>query len=260
MKKNGMLPRAGTLQTEVERTQTAFHGAGRLTDGLRQLGAALLDIAAPARCPLCLRVSSGGFCHGCRELLPWITTACEACCAALPSWGTCPSCARRSPDWDAIHVPLRYTEPVTGLLHELKYQGRIQQAVALGSLLAESVMRRTTWLPDVLLPIPLHHSRIRSRGFNQAELVARKTGALLGIPVDNSLLYRTRDTPSQTNLDERGRRKNLKNAFAVSASGRYDAVAVVDDVITSGATMGAACRVLRRHGYSRVSVWAIAKT
>lgn len=223
-------------------------------------GRLVLDLAVPGRCPLCLAAHRGGFCHGCHELLPWITAGCERCRGDTRPGGVCGSCARTPPPWDTIQAPLRYADPVSGLLHGLKYRGRIQNVGALGSVLAEEAMRQEPQLPQALLPIPLHRARMRQRGYNQAALIAGEVGRLLGIPVDDSLLRRTRDTPSQTALDEQSRRKNLQNAFAVSAPGRYDAVALIDDVITSGATMGAACEVLRRQGYNRVSVWAVAKT
>ena len=156
-------------------------------------------------------------------------------------------------------VPFHYAEPISHMLRQLKYPRRMHVAPAMSESLAEQVLRRAGPLPQVLLPIPLHTSRIRWRGFNQSTLLARETGRLLGLPVDQGMLLRTRATRSQARLDVQARKKNLRDAFAVKASGRYDAVAVIDDVITSGATMEAACQVLRQCGYSRISAWAVAR-
>jgi ComF family protein len=156
--------------------------------------------------------------------------------------------------------PFRYAEPVSLLLQQLKYDHRLRIVPALAETLAEQVLRQAEPLPEALIAVPLHSSRMRRRGFNQAALLARETGRLLDIPVVSGLLQRVRPTPSQTSLDATARAKNLRDAFAVGAPGRYDAIAVIDDVITSGATMGAACRALRRQGYSRIGAWAIATT
>ena len=229
----------------------------------RYRGVALAEwcsgLLLPRRCETCLSVHDGGFCHSCHELLPWIGIGCEHCRVPLASPGTCPRCQRQPPRWDDMVVPFDYAEPVSHMLRQLKYHSRLHVVPALSEALAEQVLRRSGSMPQALLPIPLHASRLRWRGFNQATLLARETGRLLGIPVDTRLLLRTRATPTQTRLAERMRKKNLRHAFAVKASGRYDAVAVIDDVITTGATMDSACRVLRQYGYSRISAWAVAR-
>ena len=217
------------------------------------------DLLLPERCPSCMVVHDGGFCHSCHELLPWITVACETCRVALGLPGTCSECLKHPPPWDSMVAPFHYSDPISGMIQQLKYNRRLYLVRALSESLAERVLRHRDPLPDTLLPMPLHPSRTRQRGFNQAALIARETGRLLGIPVDSSLLKRSRATLTQTKLSAAERTKNLQDAFAVEASERYDAVAVIDDVVTSGATMGSACQVLRLQGYSRISAWAIAR-
>ena len=233
------------------------------TFGRRQVAALAkycFDFLLPRRCAICLSVHDGGFCHSCHELLPWIGIACEICRLPLASPGICPQCLRDPPCWDNMVVPFEYAEPVSHMLRQLKYRDRLNAVPALAEVLAEQVLRRSISLPEVLIPIPLHASRMRRRGFNQAALLAAETGRLLGIPVDPELLLRTRATPTQTRLAVPMRKKNLHDAFAVKALGRYDAVAIIDDVVTTGATMDAACQVLRQCGCSRISAWAVART
>ena len=198
----------------------------------------------PPRCTLC------GFPGASLDL-----DLCEVCHADLP-W------ARST--GEAV-VALRYEHPVDELIRRLKYQGAIPHARMLGVLLAEAACRRNDELPALLVPVPLHAARWRERGFNQAAVIARYAGHLLGIPVMRHAVVRMRDTPSQTALDVNARRLNVRGAFAVragvplerlSAAGH---VAIVDDVITTGSTTNELRRVLLDAGVRRVEIWAVAR-
>lgn len=214
----------------------------------------------PLRCCLCMQPDQHGFCHQCKQLLPWLGCACMKCGTTLPTEGICGRCQTKPVGFDSATIPFRYIDPISHQIHSLKYQRKLAVAPALGKMLATQVVKNMSRLPDALLPVPLHINRIKQRGFNQAGLIAESTGKLLGIPVDYGIISRAKDTASQTSLNQEERGKNMLNAFAVNVNGRYDAVAVIDDVITSGATIDAICTELRLNGYDNISAWAIAKT
>lgn len=127
------------------------------------------------------------------------------------------------------------------------------------TLLAEHLRHDAGALPDLILPCPLHPRRYRSRGFNQAAVVAAELGRSLNIPVDYALCARTKAMPPQTGLDRATRLKNLKDAFVLNARPPRH-VAIVDDVVTTGATTDHLARTLKAAGAEFVSVWALART
>jgi ComF family protein len=174
--------------------------------------------------------------------------------------GLCGQCQKYPPTYTETIVPFEYSDPIAHYIHLLKYQNQLSYATTLGLMLATHVVRNCRSLPDALVPVPLYNSKLRQRGFNQAKMIAQTVGRLLEIQVDDEILKRIRNTNSQTSLELPERRKNMHNAFAVTAPGRYDSVAVVDDVITSGATINAACSALKRNDYNTISAWSIAKT
>ena len=224
-----------------------------------RLGGRLVNAILPERCCLCLQRDSAGFCHQCQQLLPWIRSCCQHCGITMTIAGICGQCQNKRRGYDQLTIPFSYQHPVSSQIHQLKYHGQLSLVPALAKMLAMQVITSGSPLPRVLIPVPLHRKRLRDRGFNQAELIAKYTGKLLSIPVDYQLVSRTRNTVSQTELSASARRKNMQDAFTVSNPGRYDAVAVIDDVITSGATMDAVCTALRRHNFNHISAWAIAR-
>lgn len=230
-----------------------------LLGGTRSLTAAA-DWILPPRCLLCLTPEKSGFCNRCLPLLPWLTNGCNRCGRKLEIAGLCGVCQNSPILFDSSVVPFKYIDPVSSHIQWLKYDRRLAVAPALGKILAMQVVKHAQTLPDALVPVPLHSDRLKRRGFNQAQIIAGTVGRLLGIPVDSHIVSRKRNTASQTDLDKPARAENLRGAFAVHAAGRYDAVAVVDDVITSGATMGELCKTLRSNGYSNISAWAVART
>lgn len=149
----------------------------------------------------------------------------------------------------------RYGFPVDGLVQAYKYGGRLAAGSALASLLSGRVLQR----PDLIVPIPLTARRLRERGFNQALELARVLGQRLAIPVDAQLCVKTRDTAPQTRLPWKERRKNIRGAFVVEGdlSGRH--IAVVDDVLTTGATLSELARNLKRAGAATVTGYVIAR-
>jgi len=205
---------------------------------------------------------------------------CGCCLATLPFAE--PASGDSSPAPRATFAPFSYRDPVGGGLRALKFHGDLRPARVFGALLAASVgvaAGRAEGGPQArilaLVPVPLHRGRHAERGFNQAEVIARQAGRWLGLPVRTDWLQRARATRPQTALRGAERRRNLVDAFhgtpalrAVMAAPRTGAsaglrsasrVALIDDVLTTGATVAAARAALVEAGVPAVEVWTVAR-
>jgi ComF family protein len=228
------------------------------------LGSRLLRTLLPVRCLLCggSGAAERDLCGGCQADLPRNHTCCARCALPLAhAAAQCGECLRREPAYSRAWAPFRYAHPLDLLEARFKFRRDLAAGRVLAELLVESASRNPSLQrPQRLLCVPLHASRLRERGFNQALELARPLARALGIPLDTRLLQRTRHTAAQTGLDAGERRRNLNGAFAV---GRVDSVpahvAILDDVMTTGSTLNECARVLRRAGVVRVDVWALAR-
>jgi ComF family protein len=167
--------------------------------------------------------------------------------------GLCGECRRGDHAFDFARSVFLFTEPMRAILHHLKYSGRVSLARPLGRWIRETTAEEG-FRGTIAIPVPLHRARQRKRGFNQAELLARR----LGIPVDCGLLTRRKNTPSQTGLSRSQRTINLSAAFEVQRT-PPECVLVVDDVYTTGATLHEIAKTLKRAGTSRVEVLTVAR-
>lgn len=220
-----------------------------------------LDLATPPRCLFCAAATDGaGCCDGCRADLPWNRIACPGCALPSTSGSLCPRCLRRPRRFDSAWSAFVLAAPVHGGLLGLKYHARFVQARVLGELMAQALRARSEPLPDLLLPVPLHWRRLMSRGYNQALLLARQIGARLDLPIDPRSLHRHGAGRDQIGQSAGARRANLRGVFSASASLKGRHVALVDDVMTTGATFDELARVCRRAGASRIEVWSAART
>jgi ComF family protein len=217
----------------------------------------------PPTCLLCDDPGQPGLdlCEPCARTLPYIAVACPRCAVplAVSTPQVCGRCQKKSPVFDTAFAPLRYQEPVRHLIRSLKFGARYPAARLLGTLLAEALHDRPN-RPEALIPVPLHRSRYRERGFNQAAEIARVVSRRLGIPLDLTSCTRIRTTPAQARLSAKERRENLRNAFAVRPGLNYRHVAILDDVVTTGTTADELAKVLRKAGAERIEVWACART
>lgn len=228
------------------------------------IGGRLLRALLPARCLLCGGVGAAGrdLCAGCQADLPRNTTCCARCALPLAhAAAQCGECLRREPAFCRAWAPFRYGHPLDLLEARFKFRRDLAAGRVLSELFIESARREPLLpLPQCLVCVPLHPSRLRERGFNQALELARPLAGALDIPLDLDLLRRTRPTAAQTGLDARERRRNLRGAFAVVERGDIpDHVAILDDVMTTGSTLNECARVLRRAGVGQVVVWALAR-
>jgi ComF family protein len=209
-------------------------------------------------------VNSNGLCAACRTALPSNHQCCRICALPLPATSTqkvrCGACQRRIPRFDGVFAPFLYEHPVSDLIVALKYHHRLAAGRVLGQLLTEHITRHTDALPDCVIPVPLHAHRLRERGFNQASELARAVTRDLELPLSLGSLHRIKETPAQAGLKRSLRLRNLADAFEYHDQTPPEHVAIVDDVVTTGATAEALARVLKRAGVAKVDIWAVART
>lgn len=214
----------------------------------------------PWRCLLCGSPGAEGadLCTPCAREMPRNRHACERCALPLPVGAAlCGQCQRRPPPWDAAWAPFRYGWPLDRLETRFKFGADL----AAGRVLAELWQREPAPAdrPDLIVPVPLHRRRLRHRGYNQAWELARPLAAALGVPMRQGVLERIRGTSAQTELDRVARRRNVRGAFRLRTDALPNHVVLLDDVMTTGATLAECTRVLRRAGAKRVDVWALAR-
>ncbi len=231
-----------------------FRAAGPLRTWLNRL--------LPGNCLFCAGPigSSLDLCHGCRLELPFTRFPCPRCALPLPQQqASCGHCLHQPPPWQRCIAPLLYRPPANQLLTSFKYSGRLQGGRLLTTLLIDELQRSSSKV-DLIVPVPLHWRRRWSRGFNQAELIADQLGAALSIPVAMKALQRVRPTTAQQSLDARARARNLRGAFTLLRPIAGLRVALVDDVVTTGATAAELSRLLLKGGAAAVELWALART
>jgi len=235
---------------------------------LRDEFCGLLHLLLPPACPLCgtelAAASPAGFCPGCVAGIRPLTSPCCPRCA-LP-YGTedgsdhlCESCLRSEPPFQRVAALGLYEETLRRAVQRFKYEGTIILDRPLGGLLAEVVERDRTIRADLLIPVPLHRSRLQERTYNQALLLARVLGRRWRLPVPPRLLVRIRPTPPQQGLKAEVRRQNLQGAFALQRRLNGERVLLIDDVMTTGATVRECSRVLLAGGAGEVSVAVLAR-
>jgi ComF family protein len=216
----------------------------------------------PAHCLACTEaVAPGGrdLCPACLLGLPWNRCACLGCGLPLPvPAAACGHCQRRPPPLAETRAVFRYEAPLDRLLPRLKFHDDLAAGRLCAELMAEALAGVAR--PDALIPLPLHRRRLRTRGFDQTLELARPLARTLALPLRDDLLARVRETAPQSRLDAAARRRNLKGAFVVRPGIALPAhVALVDDVMTTGATLHAAADALRRAGVARVDAWVCAR-
>jgi ComF family protein len=218
----------------------------------------------PGSCLLCAaRLPMGkDLCPGCEGSLPRPAATCPVCAGVLGAAAdgvACGRCQQRPPAYSRTRAAFAYAAPVNRLIRDLKYHRRLELARVLGSYLAACLKTSPDPLPDVIVPVPLHPSRLRGRGYNQSLEIARPLCRALKIPLDARLARRIRPTVPQTELPRKLRGKNVRDAFRADKDVSGRVVAIVDDVMTSGHTVNALARALKRAGAREVIVWVVAR-
>ena len=195
-------------------------------------------------------------CAACIAELPALPESCPRCALPSPAAAVCGSCLNHPPHFDATLALWRYEFPCDRLVQALKYRARL----ALAGFFARNLASRPIPEVDLIVPMPLHPKRLAERGFNQALEIARGFARHLGRPIEPRGVLRVKDTPPQTELPYEERAKNVRGAFLCKLDLSGASVAVLDDVMTTGATLNELARALKRAGATRVENFVIART
>jgi len=226
-----------------------------------------IQALVPMTCLLCEEASKHPVCRGCRCDLPWLGAACERCALPLAKPGMCGQCSQALPTFQRCHSPWRFEVPVGQLINQFKHRRNFRYGGFLSLALADHIRQqyKADQLPDYIVPVPLHWRRLLRRGFNQAHFIARSVSPNIHKPV-LPCVKRSLPTSQQQGLNRRERLRNLVDAFAInekivkSIPVQQSSVAVVDDVMTTGATAEAISTVLKRAGFEQIHCWVLART
>ena len=225
-----------------------------LRTALNRVAARLL----PGSCLLCAADSAAGLlCAACAADLPQLPAAlCPQCGDETTLGERCGACLKDPPAFARTIALFRYEFPVNRLIQALKYGHQLPLAAWFGARLGRMLVAADH---DLVLPLPLHPTRLRTRGFNQSLEIARPVARALGVAIDPTLLSRTRATPPQADLPLKERGKNVRGAFECAGDLAGKRVLLVDDVMTTGSTLREAARILKLHGAGPITVAVAAR-
>lgn len=220
--------------------------------------------ALPGQCAVCRRWQAARVCERCDAAFGAPVARCRRCAIGVPPGvAVCGRCLREPPAFDFACAALDYAHPWDGLLSALKFRQALDLATPLAHRLLQALPADAPPV-DLVLPVPLSARRLSERGYNQAWELARRVAAWRGHEAQARLLLRLRDTPHQLDLPAEARAANVRDAFAVEPGCRHHLagrhVALVDDVLTTGATAQEIARELLRAGAASVQMWVVART
>ena len=221
----------------------------------------------PLDCLYCGGHASGqiALCPACQQNLQYNHFACKTCAEPLPSMAgnhsaqQCGKCLKKRPHFDYVISPYLYEPPISTLISRFKYHADLGAGNILATLLAGYLQKYVVELPDCIIPVPLHPSRLRQRGFNQSLELSRPLAKQLSIPLLNDICTRQRKTDSQKGLNEKQRQKNIRGAFSMGKPLPYQRIAIVDDVMTTGNTVNELAKTLRLAGAKNIQIWSVCR-
>ncbi|AET88049.1 phosphoribosyltransferase [Burkholderia sp. YI23] len=231
----------------------------------------LVDAAMPSQCALCGNLSQALLCGGC-DAQYWNEPRLRCATCALPlaapdlrreredTRAHCAACLESPPAFNDTLALADYRAPLDTLAVELKFRARLAAGAAFAHHLHALFEDSDLPVPDVIVPVPLSRARLVARGYNQAWAIARPLARAMGVRADASIIARVRHTSAQSRLDRDARRRNVASAFSISGDVRGQHIGVVDDVMTSGATLDALARTLKLAGARRVTNFVALRT
>jgi len=215
----------------------------------------------PAQCHLCnhYHKTNTALCEQCKAYLMPLEYACEQCAHPLPNhtYGLCGQCIKYQPVFDKVVAPYAFEEPLRSLVHAYKYK----QALHLQAFMVELMLSKPPsdlYQTQCLIPMPIHKNRLKKRGFNQASLLAKGLSKHTKIPYKNNLASKIKDTPSQAELNQQERRRNLRDVFVVEDTDDKH-VTIIDDLLTTGSSANELAKTLKKQGVNTVTVWCCAR-
>jgi ComF family protein len=218
----------------------------------------LVHAALPERCVLCgAPAATRSLCQPCHSDLPWLPRDhCPQCALPTVDGTLCGACLAHPPRFDAIKAAFVYEWPLAPLIHQYKYGGNL----ALARLFAHTLASRITGAADLIIPMPLAPQRLAGRGFNQALEIARIVSRVKRIELATNACRRVRESLPQATLPWNERARNIRRAFVCDRDLNGLSVAVIDDVLTTGATLNELARNLRKAGAREIQGWVVART
>ena len=201
-------------------------------------------------------------CQPCYNGLLRVANHCYCCAREFSSEHAnqqlCGECQQHHPAFDRTYAPFVHQGAIRYLINHCKFNRAYKYARVLGQLLADFLIHNAQ-LPELIIPVPLHPKRYRQRGFNQTLEIAKIISRQLTIPIDNNCCLHVKNTPHQISLSAKQRQQNIKHAFQMQATPKASHVAILDDVITTGATANELARMIKSTGVSRVDLWVCAR-
>lgn len=230
----------------------------------------IIELFLPAQCLMCALSSNGQLiCEHCQRALLEARTCCQRCGLALDiSLPFCGDCLKQAHLFEQLHALGSYQPPYSQMVKKLKYTKQLLYGELLGELLTESILLNLSAQQisavDYLLPVPLHRQKQRSRGFNQTQIIAQVVAKRLSTPLLLEGVERHINTTPQEGLTLSNRKKNLNGAFSISPSKQQEItgayIVIIDDVVTTGATVNSLCHTLLKAGVQRIDIWCISRT
>ena len=212
-------------------------------------------------CYLCRGASTGTLCAPCKADLPYLSRPrCPSCGLPTIEGTLCGRCLGERPAFDSTVAVFAYAFPADVLVQGLKFRGELALARLLADEMCGEIRSASGVAVDLVVPVPLHDSRLRERGYNQSVEIARGLASRLDLPVAVDACHRVRNTAAQLGLPLNERRKNVRGAFSCTRALDGKTVAVVDDVMTTGATLNEVASTLKKFGAGRVVNWVLART
>jgi ComF family protein len=236
------------------------HGADRILPTMLQ---ALRAIALPTPCAVCEMWAASRVCEPCRERHAAFVPRCRQCGLRTPQGvARCGACVTEPPAFAHCIAAVDYAFPWSGLINRFKFREGVDVLPALAGLMTDAVQGQALDRPTLVLPMPLFETRLRERGMNQAWELARRVAKAMTLPTNTSALHRVIDTPHLADLPRAERARSIRGAFLVRDASvlQGQRIALVDDVLTTGATAGEATRTLLAAGAKEVQVWVLART
>lgn len=230
----------------------------------------IIEYLLPAQCLVCVLPSNNKLiCEHCeKKILPQQSHCLHCALPLIQSADYCGQCLTQSNSFNHIHALGDYTKPLSGLIKQLKYQQQLIAGELLASLLLKSILLRYSKHQlsqfDFLLAVPLHRKKLRLRGFNQAQIICDHLHQHLNIPILDNDITRVKETIPQEGLSIKKREANLCAAFAYNETQKWDLVGknvvIIDDVVTTGATINSLCKLLKKRGANSATVFCICRT
>ena len=241
---------------------------GRLITLLAALHTSLIEFALPSLCPLCGRLIHPSNPHvlcpsclsGVRFIKPPLCLKCGIPFASDKEEDhLCGRCLQGMAFYGVARAVCTFSGSIRQIIHAFKYEGRTRLARTLVALMEEGPLPLNISRYDRLIPVPLHRNRLRKRGYNQALLLARELNRRSRVPIDRTLLRRSKDSPPQIALTGSRREENVKGVFSLEGEPRGMTLLLIDDVFTTGATANECARVLMKGRARRVDILTIAR-